>query len=150
MTISMSGEFLSTVNAEATDLLGQPRLGDRDAVLDQDLGGIQIGPEREGDGQRQLAVAGRLADHVEHVVDAVDLLLERRRHGLAHHLGRGAGIAGGDLNGRRRDLRILGDWQREIGGQTDQDDQNRADRREDRAVDEEVREAHGGSAFGGL
>ena len=84
------GRVLAHRDAEAADLLGQARLGDRDPVLHQHLGGIEIGAEREGHGQRQLAVAGRLADHVEHVVDAVDLLLERRRHGIAHGLGRGA------------------------------------------------------------
>ena len=138
------GRVLAHRDAASAHVLGQARLGDRDAVLDQDLRGVEVGPEREGDGERELAVAGRLADHVEHVVDAVDLLLERRRDGLADHLGRGAGIARGDLDGRRGDLGVLRDRQRDVGGEADQDDQDRADRREDRPVDEEMGEAHGG------
>ena len=58
--------------------------------------------------------------HVEHVLDAVDLLLERRRDGIADDLGRGAGIAGADDDRRRRDLRILRDRQGEIGGAADE------------------------------
>ena len=138
------GRVLAHRDAASADVLGQARLGDRDAVLDQDLGDVEVGPEREGDGERQLAVAGRLGDHVEHVVDAVDLLLERRRHGFADDLGGGAGIARGDLDGGRGDLGVLRDRQRDVGGQPDQDDQDRADRREDRPVDEEMGEAHGG------
>ncbi len=91
----------------------------------------------------QIAVAGRLRREIEHVLDAVHLLLQRRRHRVADHLGRGAGIARADLDGRRRDFRVLRDRQGEIGGGTHQGDEDREHRREDRAVDEEMREAHG-------
>ena len=40
-----------------------------------------IGADREGHGDRQRARAGRGRAHVEHLLDAVDLLLERRGHG---------------------------------------------------------------------
>ena len=63
----------------------------------------------------RLPSAGRLAVHIEHVLDAVDLLLERRRDGIADDFGGSAGIAGGDDDRRRRDLRILSDRQGEIG-----------------------------------
>ena len=102
-------------DADPAHLLRQARLGHRDAVLHQHLRGVEIGAEREGDGDRELAVAGRLRGHVEHVLDAVDLLLDRRRDRVGDDLGGGAGIAGADLDRRRRDLGILRDRQREIG-----------------------------------
>ena len=49
--------------------------------------------------------------HVEHVLDAVDLLLERRDHGRGDDLGAGAGILAGDVDDRRRDLGVLRDRQ---------------------------------------
>jgi len=49
--------------------------------LRQHLRDIEVGadPERHGDGE--FAIARGLAAHVEHVLDAVDLLLQRCRHG---------------------------------------------------------------------
>ena len=82
--------------------------------------------------------------HVEHVLDAVDFLLERRRDRVADHLGGGAGIAGGDDNRRRRDLGVLRDRQGEIGRRADNDDKDRQNAREDRPVDKEVRHVHCG------
>ena len=86
------GRALGGGDAEAAHLFRQPRLGDRHAVLHQHLRLIEIGAELEGDGQRHRAVAGRIGGHVEHVLDAVDLLLDRRRDGLGDRLGIGAGI----------------------------------------------------------
>ena len=43
--------------------------------------------------------------HVQHVLDAVDLLLDRRGDGVGDRLGVGAGVVGGDDDGGRRDLR---------------------------------------------
>ena len=74
--------------------------------------------ERDGDGE--LAVAGRLAAHVEHVLDAVDLLLERRRDGAGDGLGGCAGIGRRDLHRRRDDFRILRDRQDRERAETDQ------------------------------
>ena len=62
----------------ALDVLGQAGQGVLDAVLRQHLGDVQVGSDLEGHRDRDLAVAGRLAAHIEHVLDAVDLLLERR------------------------------------------------------------------------
>ena len=111
ITISMSGEFLRTVTPSRRTSSGRRGSADRDAVLHQHLRRIEVGAELEGDGERELAVAGRLRRHVEHVLDAVDLLLERRGDGVGDDLGRGAGIGGGDRDRRRRDLRILRDRQ---------------------------------------
>src|SRR5579862_6452822 len=73
----------------------------------------------EGDGDRELAVRGRLAVHVQHVLDAVDLLLDRSSHGVGNGLRRGARILRGHHHGRRHHLRIFGDRQRGIGDRAD-------------------------------
>jgi hypothetical protein len=119
------------------------RAGDRDPVLHQHLRVIDVGAGLEGDGDRQIAVAGRLRGDVEHVVDAVHLLLDRRGDSLRHGLGRRARISGGDGHGRRHDVRVLRDRKAEIGDPADQRDDDGDDRRKDRARDEETREAHG-------
>src|SRR5207249_9170336 len=92
------GRVLFYRDAEPAHLFGQFRLGYGDAVLDEDLRDVEVGAEREGDGELQIAVGGRLAVHVEHVLDAVDFLLERRRDGVADDFGGGAGITGADDN----------------------------------------------------
>ena len=71
---------------------GKPRLGDGDAVLHQHLRLVDVGAGLEHDVDRQPPVAGRLRDDVEHVVDAVDLLLDRRRDRFGDDLRRGARI----------------------------------------------------------
>src|SRR5208337_1064532 len=77
-----------------------------------------------------------------HVLDAVDLLLDGRGHGIGHHLRVGARIERRDLDGRRRDLGVLCHRQREERDAPRQRDDDRQDRGEDRAVDKEARE-HG-------
>ena len=69
--------------------------------------------EREGDRQRHRAVGCRLREHVEHALDAVDLLLERRGHGLGDDLRVGAGIRRADDDRRRHDARVFADRQPE-------------------------------------
>ena len=54
---------------------------------------------------------GGVGGHVEHVLDAVDLLLERRRDGFGDRLRVSARIGGAHDDGRRRDLGILRDRQ---------------------------------------
>ncbi len=55
----------------------------------------------------------RLRRHVEHVLDAIDLLLQRGGDGLGEHPRVGAGIDGPDHDRRRHYLGILADRQRE-------------------------------------
>ena len=83
------------------------------------------------------AVGGRLREHVEHALDAVDLLLERRRHGLGDDLRVGAGIDRAHDDRRRHDARIFADRQPEQRERAGDDDQERQHGREDRPVDEE-------------
>ena len=131
-------------HAESLHLFGELWLRDGDAVLDENLRDIEIGAEREGDGELQIPVGGRLAAHVEHVLDAVDFLLQRRRYRIADDFGRRAGVAGADDDRWRRDLRVLGDREREISRAAEEDDKDRQDSRKDRPVDEEMRQVHRG------
>ena len=135
---------LADLHAQPLHVFGQPRQRVLDAILRQHLGDVQVGADPEGHRDGELAVAGRLAAHVEHALDAVDLLLERRGHGACHGLGRGARIDGRDLHRRRHDLRVLCDWQDGERAEPDQGHEHAEDGREDRPVDEEVRQAHGG------
>jgi len=105
--------------------LGERGEGDRDAVLDEHLGHVQVRAHLERDRQRVAAVVARLGRHVQHVFHAVDLLLDRRRHGVGQHLRAGPGIRASDLHGRRRDLGVLRNGQREQSGQPDQGDHDR-------------------------
>ena len=99
--------FLLRRDTDAFHFLGQLGLGDGDTVLHQHLGGIQIGSQLKCDVQVHLAVIGALGRHVQHALDAVDFLLDRRGHGVGHRLGIGAGVSGRHLHGRRRDFRVL-------------------------------------------
>src|SRR5918994_3234749 len=92
----------------------------------------------EGDVQRVAAVgaAGRL--HVEHVVDAVDLLLDRLGDALFDHLGARPRIAAGHLHLRWHDVGILGDRNREDRDQAGERDYDRDDEGEPRPLDEDV------------
>ena len=85
--------------------------GDGDAVLDQHLRRIEICSKLERNAQRHVAVTRALRRHVEHVFDAIDLLLDRRRHRLRYNLCVCAGIGRGDLDRGWRDLGILRDGQ---------------------------------------
>ena len=109
------GRRLDRRDADAPHVLGQARLGDRDAVLHQHLRLVEVGAELEGDGQRHLAVGRALRRHVEHVLDAVDLLLDRRRDRVGDDLGRRAGIRRAHDDRRRHDVGILRDRQRAVG-----------------------------------
>ena len=88
------------------------------------------------------AVGCRLREHVEHVLDAVDLLLERRGHGFGNDLRVRARIGGAHDHGRRHHLRVLADRQPEERQRSGHDNHQRQHGREDRTIDEELREFH--------
>ena len=136
------GRRLLGDDADALHFLRQARQRLRDAVLDLHLRVVEVGAEREGRGQRHHAVGGRLRIHVEQAFDAVDLLLERRGDRFGDDLRVGARIDAAHHHGRRHDARILADRQREQRDAAADDDQERQDDREDRTVDEEMRELH--------
>ena len=86
------------------DVRRQIRRGLRHAILHVDLIGVDVGVDVEGHRQLHGVVVAVGGLHVEHVVDAVHLLLDRRRDGLLDGLRVGAGIGGGDNNLRRNDV----------------------------------------------
>ncbi len=133
------GRLLFHLHAVAVHQVGQDRLGHGDAVLHEHLGHVQIDAQLEGDRQRVAAVVAALAGHVQHPLDAVDLLLDGGGHGVRHGLRIGAGIGGGYLHRRRRDLRILGHGQRPDGDAAGQGDDDGQHGGEDRPMDEKSR-----------
>ena len=119
-------------------LLGQ--LGERhgDAVLRQHLRLVDIGAEAEGDVDCRLTVVGALGREIEHPLDTVDLLLDRRGDRVGHHLGARPRVGRLDRDRGRHDLGILGDRHPHEGHAADDHDHDRKDRGEDGAVDEEL------------
>ena len=117
--------------------LRQLRQRARNPVLHQHLREVEIGADLERHRQRVGAVGAAVGLHVEHVLDAVDLLLDRQRHGIDHGLGGGAGIARRHLHRRRHHVGILRDRKAEQRHAADQDHQDRDDVGEDRPLDEE-------------
>jgi hypothetical protein len=105
------GGALLDIHADRLDHLRQGRLGHGDAVLHQDLRHVDVGPQGEGHIEGVGAVVVALRRHVQHPLDAHDLLLDGGRHGVRDHLGIRAGIAGSHLHRRRRDVGVLGDRQ---------------------------------------
>ena len=82
-----------------------------------------------------------LRRHVEHVLDAVDLLLDRRGDGVGDDLGvraRGSCVVTWIVGGAISGYCASGSVKSAIAA--DQRDDDREDRGEDRPVDEEVRE----------
>ncbi len=145
------GRALHHRDADLLHLLRQPRQRGRDPVLHLHLGDIEIGADVEGDRDGEAAVGGGVRGDVEHPLGAVDLLLDRRRHRVGHRLGAGAGKLAGDVDHRRGDLGILRDRQAREGDAAEDHEDERDHGGEDRAVDEEMRDAHGrGSAGVGL
>ena len=99
-------------DALALDILRQLGQGDLHAVVDVDGVDVGIGAELEGAGQRVAAVIAAHALHVDHLVDADDLRLDRLGDGRIHHRGIGAGIGGRDGDLGRNDIGILRDRDR--------------------------------------
>jgi len=91
-----------------------------------------------GDAQIDRAVVGVDRPHVEHVVDAVDLLLERRRHRLLDGERVGAHVRSVDLDPGRDDVGEPGDRELPQRHGAEEDHHDREDDGDDRPADEEV------------
>ncbi len=115
--------------------LGHRQIG---AVLHIDRVDVRIRAEREGDGERIAAVVAAGGLHVEHVVHAVDLRLDRLSDGRLHHRCARAWIGRADRHLRRDDVGKLGDRDAGDGDQPGERDDDRDDDREPRPVDEDV------------
>src|SRR5690606_20592135 len=70
-----------------------------------------------------------------------------RGHRLGDHLGIGAGIHGADHHRGRHHVGVFADRQQRDRDQARGEDHNRQHGREDRPVDEEAREVHGGGSW---
>ena len=79
----------------------------RDTVLHIDGCHVGIGSLLEIHLDRGIAGIGRRRSHVHHVLDTVDLLLERSDHAVEHGLRIGSLITRVHPDGRRRDIGVL-------------------------------------------
>ena len=109
------GRLLLGGNAQTPHVLRQTRFGLRDAVLHLNLRLIRVSPRTEGHGGHQHAVRARDGFHVHHVLDAVDRLFQRRRHGLGNHFRVGARVLGAHLHAWRHDVRVFAHRQQRDG-----------------------------------
>ena len=125
-------------DTESAHFLGQSRQRLGHAVLHLHLREVDVRADLEGDGEIERAVGRGGRCHVEHPLDAVDRVLERRAHRLCEHRRIRARIYRANRDGRRRDFGILADRQlRDSDQATGKNDQRQHDR-EDRAVDKKA------------
>ena len=119
--------------------------GAGDPVLHQHLREIQVRPDAKRHRQRRCRpTCWSIA--WPHVAHAIRLLLDRQGNGVDDVAGAGARIAGGDLDGRRDHIRILGDRQTEQCNAADQDEQNGQHIGQHRPFDEEPGDHRAGPA----
>src|SRR5260370_22094384 len=137
-----AGYGLADLHAQALNVLWQAREYVLYPVLRQHLRDVEVGADRERDGYGEIAIPGRLAVHVEHILDAVDLLFERRCDGAGDGLSGCAGIGCRDLHRRRDDFWILGDRKNRERAQTKRRHKDAEHGGEARAIDEEMCQAH--------
>src|SRR6516225_394435 len=137
-----AGYRLADLHSQVLDVLRQARQCILHAVLGQHLRDVEVSADLERDGNREVAVPGRLTAHVEHVFDAVDLLFERRRDGAGDGLGRCTGIERRHLHGRRDDFRILCDREDRERTEPKQGHEDAEHSREAGVVNEEMCQAH--------
>ena len=129
---------LADGHADGLDHVRQGRLGDGHSVLHQHLSHVHVGAHGERHVQHVRAVVVALRRHVEHLLDAHDLLLDRRGNGVGDDLGIGPGVAGRHAHHRRRDVGVLGDRQEDRGNSPHQEDHQRDHPGQHRTVDEEA------------
>ena len=124
--------------AERVHVGRQVRLCLGDAVLDVDLIDVGVRLDAERDAQLHRAVVRVRRLHVQHVVDAVHLLLERCRHRLLDRHGIGPDVIRRDDDLRRDDVGELRDRERSHRHQAADDGDDGDDDRDDRTIDEEA------------
>ena len=110
------------------------------AVLHVHLVDVGVAARLEHDGDADVARRRARRLEVEQVVEAIQLRLDRRGDRVGDHLRRRTRIRRSDRHLRRRELGILLDGRHAHRDQPAQHEQDRDDRRQDRPVDEEVRE----------
>src|SRR5581483_6117371 len=108
------------------------------AVVDVDIGEVEVGADFERAGQNVAPVAGGFRGHVDHVLGAVDFGFDVGSDRFLDGLRVRAGIVDFHLDGRRRDLRVLGDGQRENADAARNEDDERDDDGKNGTVNEEL------------
>jgi hypothetical protein len=119
------------------DILRQLGQGNLDAVVDVDGVDVRVGTELEGAGQRVAAVIAAHALHVDHLVDADDLRLDRLCDGRVNDGGIGSRIEGRDRDLGGNDIRVLRNRDRKKRQKTGDRRHDGDDDREPRPVDED-------------
>ncbi len=137
------GRTLGHGDADIAHVSRQARLRDGDPVLHLNLRDIEVGADVEGDRDREFSVRGRIRRHVKHVLDAVDLLLDRCDYRRGDHVGARTRILTAHIDDGRSDFRILRDRQPRKCDAAKDHEYDRDHGGEDRPVDEEMRNAHG-------
>ena len=147
MTISGKASDFLIVTPKFFTSCGQERLRLREAVVDEDVVDVDVGADVERHDLVHRAVVGVGRLDVEHPIDAVHLLLDRRRHRLLDGERVGARVRRRQVDLRRQDLRKLRDGQAEQRHDADEDGDDRDDHRDDGAADEECGHARPPSAL---
>ena len=138
----MADDFFCTVRPSQLHLRGELRQGGLHPVVDVDRVDVGIAAEHEADGQAVAAVIAARRFHVDHLVDADDLRLDRLRDAGFDDGGRGAGIGRGHLHLRRHDVGQLRDRDAQHRQRAGDRDDDRDDDRQPRPIDEDRRD-HG-------
>ena len=125
-------------HAEVADVGGQAAHHLVDPVLDVDRREVGVARDLEVDVDRRDPAVGARGLHVRHALDAVHDLLDRRGDGALDRLRVGARVEGRDRHRRRRQLGVARDRKPRDADRSREDDQERADRRQDRPADEDV------------
>ncbi len=110
-----------------------------EAVLHLDLVEIDVSTDLETDLQRHRSVVAVDRLHVDHVLRAVDLLLNWRGDRSFDRERIGAGIDRGGLGLRRHDVGELRDRKPEDHDRAGDHEKNRDNDRNDRMIDEKLR-----------
>ena len=128
---------LARRDADLLDFGRQGRRRGRGVVLHFDGVHVAVRARLEHDLQAVAARVIGVRGHIVHALRAVDLLLDDLRDRIIDDGRRSARVRRRDGNGRRRNLRVLRNWQLRRGNRADDDDDQRDDDRENRAMNEE-------------
>ena len=145
---SQVGGGFQHADANATDLFGQAGEGLVDAVLDLDLGFVEISAQLEGDSEAHRTIGRGLGRHVEAVFHPIDGFFQGRGDGGADHVRTGPGVNRDDLHGGRHDFRVFANRKRAQGDSADDRDEHGEHAGEDGARDEVLAEVHGKAVRG--
>ena len=103
------------LHAQTLHLRRQQRDRELELVLHLDLGDVRIGSRAERDCDGDVAVGIARGLHVEHVVNAGEILLDDLGDGVLDGIGGGSRVGGGDRHLGRGDIGILRDGERTNG-----------------------------------